>query len=221
MGGSASRPAESALRKFPSRAPGSVPPRPSAAAARRAPPPAATSQPAPTTSVQQQQQQQQRPAPPQASFTKNEAILADSQNPNNSIPELTPAFAERLKQMGIAQPSPTFSPSSIASVDASGIGQSISGPRFPASSNNATLGALEARKNIQAQAEAELENMGRSTDKGREYVDVYTIKQILLMREKGETAKAIEDRLRLRPGVVNKLGGKGILHSTSLGPPSQ
>lgn len=79
------------------------------------------------------------------------------------------------------------------------------------------MGVLEARRQLEERAKDELENLGRSTDKGREFVDVYTVKQILLMREKGEAAKAIEDRLRLRPGLVAKLGGKGMLGSTSYG----
>lgn len=115
--------------------------------------------------------------------------------------------------MGIVQPNPTYSPSSIASPvsDASGIQQSISTPRFPSASRNATLGVLEARRRLEAEAKEELENTGRSTDKGREFLDVATVKQILVLRERGVPASDIEARLRLKSGIVARLGPMGIV----------
>lgn len=115
--------------------------------------------------------------------------------------------------MGIVEPNPTFSPSSIASpsLDASGISQSISAPRFPSSSSNATLGVLEVRRRLEARAKDELENMGRSTDKGREFLDIVTVKQILLRRQRGEPASEIEAHLGLKPGLVARLGPEGVV----------
>ncbi len=119
--------------------------------------------------------------------------------------------------MGIAQPNPTYSPSSIAShfPDASGIKQSFSAPQFPSSSSNATLGVLEARRRLEAQAKGELDNMGKSTDKGRELLDIGTIKQILVLRQGGASAADIEARLRLKPGVVARLGPPGVVSPAS------
>src|SRR5690348_9750861 len=98
--------------------------------------------------------------------------------------------------MGVAQPNPTYSPSSIAQplIDASGISQSMSGPLFPSSRNNATLGVLEARRQIERQAKEELENFGTSRDRGREFLDVNTIRRILVLRERGEPASRIESQ---------------------------
>jgi hypothetical protein len=143
------------------------------------------------------------------------ATRADSTGPDGA--ELRPDFAERLQKMGIVQPNPTFSPSSIASPyqDASGIHQSISTPRFPSSSSNATLGVLEIRRQIEARAKNELDNMGKSTDKGREFLDIGTVKQILVLRQGGAPAADIETRLGLKPGVVARLGPRGIVAPAS------
>lgn len=143
------------------------------------------------------------------------AIRADSVDPSPDF--INPEFAQRLQKMGIVQPNPTYSPSSIASPfpDASSIKPSASGPQFPSASNNTTLGVLEARRRLEAQAKLELENMGKSTDKGREFLDVATIKQILILRQRGESASDIEARLRLKPGIVARLGPKEIVSPVS------
>ncbi|AEO70186.1 uncharacterized protein THITE_2121256 [Thermothielavioides terrestris NRRL 8126] len=119
--------------------------------------------------------------------------------------------------MGIVQPNPTYSPSSIASPfqDASGISQSLSTPRFPSSSSNATLGVLEVRRRLEARAKDELENVGKSTDTGREFLDISTVKQILLRRQRGESATEIEARLNLKPGVVARLGPESVVAPAS------
>lgn len=130
---------------------------------------------------------------------------------------ISPDFAGRLRKMGIAQPNPTYSPSSIASPfpDASGIKQSLSTPQFPSASSNATLGVLEVRRRLEARAKGELENMGKSADKGKEFLDIGTVKQILVLRQAGAAAADIEARLRLKPGVVARLGPRGIVAPTS------
>jgi hypothetical protein len=119
--------------------------------------------------------------------------------------------------MGIAQPNPIFSPSSIASPfpDVSRMKQSLSTPRFPSSANNTTLGVLESRRRIEAQAKSELASTGKSTDQGREFLDIGTVKQILVMRQRGESAANIESRLRLKPGIVARLGPQGMVAPAS------
>jgi hypothetical protein len=148
-----------------------------------------------------------------ADIDEKTAIRADSVDPDR--PEfISPDFANRLQQMGIVQPNPTYSPSSTAYPsfpDASGIKQSLATPQFPSSSNNATLGVLEARRQLEARAKYELDNTGKSTDKGREFLDIGTVKQILVLRESGTSATDIETRLRLKPGLVARLGPRGIV----------
>ncbi|KAK4242697.1 hypothetical protein C8A03DRAFT_29127 [Achaetomium macrosporum] len=203
MGASGSKAAQKTVRKFPSRAPGSSPATNPAART--------TQRPAPAPSADAQPRSR-----PQASYTKDDAIRADSMDPGR--PDfIGPEYAERLRQMGIAQPNPTYSPSSIASPfpDASGIKQSLATPRFPSSANNATLGVLEARRRLEARAKHELENTGKSTDQGREFLDIGTVKQILVLRQRGESASNIESRLGLKPGIVARLGPEGLVAPAS------
>jgi hypothetical protein len=130
---------------------------------------------------------------------------------------ISPDFADRLRKMGVVQPNPTFSPSSIASPvpDASGVKQSLPKSRFPSVPNNATLGVLEARHRLETQAKQELANTGKSTDKGREFLDIATVKQILVLRQSGRSSADIEQRLRLKPGTAARLGPEGIVSPAS------
>ncbi|RYP03950.1 hypothetical protein DL764_004784 [Monosporascus ibericus] len=194
MGAKASKPAQSATRKFPTRAPGSaVPPPPPRA------PPATASR-------------------PQASFTKDDVITADGMDPH-SIPDPNPnqdaAFSSRLRQMGVATPNPTLSNSSTARPFAQQPGpgrpphpNSSPDPSYPAApGNNATLGTLEARRRLQERAQAEAEVPGSA----REFLDVGTLRQVLNLRARGTPAGEIEARLRLKGGVVARLGKPGIV----------
>ncbi|KAH6853546.1 hypothetical protein B0I37DRAFT_9383 [Chaetomium sp. MPI-CAGE-AT-0009] len=199
MGASGSKAAQQTVRKFPSRAAGSSP---AASAPRMRPPPTAATDAQPRSR-------------PQASYTKNDAIRADSIDPNQ--PEFSAEFADRLQKMGIVQPNPTYSPSSIASpfLSTPGSKSSASSPQYPSSSSNVTLGVLEARRLLEARAREELENMGKSTEKGREFLDIGTVKQILVLRQGGASAADIEARLRLKPGLVATLGPRGVVAPAS------
>ncbi|KAI0849637.1 hypothetical protein F5Y00DRAFT_55431 [Daldinia vernicosa] len=185
MGAKASKPAQSATRKFPTRAPGSA-----------APPPHARSRPA-----------AQRTPEPRASFTKDDAIKADSVNPNpDPNPFTDAAFSQRLRQMGVATPNPTLSHSSTASPRP---GAPDQGPRshiYPSPAQNPTLSALSARQRLEERATLEFEDVRR----GREFLDVGTLKQALALRERGTPAADIERRLRLKSGVVERLGPRGV-----------
>lgn len=142
------------------------------------------------------------------------AVPSDSIDPEtNTVPTefMSPAFSARLKQMGAAQPNPTYSPSSTASHHGDPQHQSQPAPNYPSASDNATLGVLEARRRLQEKADAELENMGKSTDKGRELLDVGLIRRVLVLRQRGERDAVIEERLHLKPGVVRRLGPPGVV----------
>ena len=77
---------------------------------------------------------------------------------------------------------------------------------YPPSSQNRTLNALEARRELQARAEAEFEDPSR----GREFLDAGTLRKALLLQHLGVTASEIEARLRLKSGVVARLGPRGV-----------
>lgn len=57
----------------------------------------------------------------------------------------------------------------------------------------------------------EFAEIGRPSSKGRQFLDVVTIRQILIMREKGSSARHIEESLGLRQGVVGRLGTRGVV----------
>ena len=53
--------------------------------------------------------------------------------------------------------------------------------------------------------------MGKTSSPGRSFLDVVTIRQVLVMRdEQKKDAAEIEQTLRLRKGVVGKLGPRGV-----------
>ena len=53
---------------------------------------------------------------------------------------------------------------------------------------------------------------GRRGHSGRQFLDVYTIRQMLTMRdEQGKSAAQIEKRLGLKAGAVERLGVVGVV----------
>ncbi|KAL2271018.1 hypothetical protein VTJ83DRAFT_389 [Remersonia thermophila] len=231
MGAGGSKAAQKTVRKFPTRAPGSSP---AAAAAAAAPPkPRAPAPPSPSPASSSDAAKPRSPSQ-QAFYTKEEALRADAAATGTNLSQdpdfISPDFAARLHKMGIVQPNPFWSPSSIANPFPSGatppgLGQqqpsqaptpgATAKPIFPPPPRNVTLGALEARRRLEARAAEELERRGRSSDPGAELLDVGTIKRLLVMREAGTPEGDIEARLRLRPGVVKRLGGKGVVAPAS------
>ncbi|KAH8682432.1 hypothetical protein BX600DRAFT_44344 [Xylariales sp. PMI_506] len=192
MGANASKAAQAGARKFPSRAPGTVPPSTARAAAPQAPRAA------------------QRTQSPKASFTKDDAIRADALDPTSPLEGSS--FSQRLQQMGVVTPNPTLSNSSIATQIPHAPRSSPLGPRYPAPSLNATLSALEARRRIQEEVDVQFDNPAG----GREYVDIGALRQALTMRQRGVSAPDIERRLRLRAGVVTKIESGGVIQPLGL-----
>ncbi|CAK7274694.1 hypothetical protein SEPCBS119000_006303 [Sporothrix epigloea] len=159
-------------------------------------------------------------------------------------------FADRLRQMGIVQPNPTFSPSSTAGDkhapapgarptggaevrghDADMLRQianhqrqyASAGPSSSASASsamrpNTTLTVLEARRRIQDQAAADSETFAQH---GREFLSALTLRDALVLRSRGMTAAAIEQRLRLKPGVVARLGRPGLVEALNVAQTTQ
>lgn len=121
--------------------------------------------------------------------------------------------------MGVAQPNPTFSPSSTAAQQFPSPDDYRSAPappNFPSARDNQTLSVLEARKRLQERADAEMENLGRRGE-GREFLDVGTIRKVLLLRQRGEGEGDIERRFGLRKGAVGRLGSRGVVEAVEGG----
>lgn len=229
MGSKASKPAQAATRKFPTRAPGSAP--------RSVAPPPRTEAPAPARN--------EPAARAQAAYTKEEGLSTPSPLPVSWVPkgkkafgngacplvltlaspsfpiatrqdasdpdlQTDPTFAQRLRQMGVATPNPTLSNSSTAVP--SSFSASPLRPQFPAPSANTTLGVLEARRQIQERFELQTQNPAVA----REFLDVGVVKQVLGMRERGAEAADIEKRLRLQPGLVERVGARRVVSPMTL-----
>lgn len=58
-------------------------------------------------------------------------------------------------------------------------------------------------------ADEQFEEMSRSGIHKREFLDINTIRNILVLRQRGESEAEIESRLRLKPGIVARLGPLG------------
>ena len=69
---------------------------------------------------------------------------------------------------------------------------------------------LQARQRLQEEAEEEFLNVGRKGFPGRRFVDVSTVRQALLLRQKGEGEEDVERKLGLRKGRLTVLG-KGVV----------
>lgn len=186
MGSSSSKVARGSTRKYPTRAPGSAVP--------SAPPHTA------------------RPAPKLQSKTlgdgsKDEAIRADAMDPDF----VTGDFSRRLHQMGVAEPNPTYSPSSTAAPQVA-----PQAPAFPSARSNQTLTALQARQQWQERAQEDLEIMNRTGTHGRRFLDMRTVVDAMRLRDQGMPVNEIEKRLRIQPGLLDKVGDQRVLsHITS------
>lgn len=118
------------------------------------------------------------------------------------------AFSQRLHSMGIAQPNPTFSPSSRATPPPV---QSIATPTFTPAASNTTLSVLEARRLLDLQAADDFERLGRAGSPGRRFLDMRTVIEAVEMRDRGTPSSVIERRLGLERGVMSRLGAHRIL----------
>lgn len=128
---------------------------------------------------------------------------------------ITPSFSSRLHQMGVAEPNPTWSPSSTADVSSMLSQQPTAplAPQFAPSTSNTTLSVLENRSRLQELADREFE----AGAERRRFVDVRGLVEAVRMREKGWADADIEDKLRLQEGVVSRLGNKKLVKHLATG----
>ncbi|GMG11134.1 unnamed protein product [Aspergillus oryzae] len=152
------------------------------------------------------------PRPPKEPETKTRAPTGPTYH-SKEQPSLTksndPDFAASLRGIGPVSPAPTLSNSSTFASGAQR-GDSVQ-TVFPRAANPALL-VVTARQKIAKAAEREVELTGRQGFTGREYLDALTIRQALSMRDRqGMPSGEIERLLRLKKGVVDRLGEKGIV----------
>ncbi|KAI9051779.1 hypothetical protein LZ554_004046 [Drepanopeziza brunnea f. sp. 'monogermtubi'] len=166
---------------------------------------------------------------------RDQAINLDASDPDL-------ALNARLRTLGPVQPNPTQSNSSTFSFQPQNSGIQSNAPQSsssdpssassqfqPSASNpqqsifptahsgsaqrpNAAVSLLTARYRLAEEAEMEFARTGKSSAVGRRFVDVHTLKQILLLRDvKGLEGGEIERKLGLGEGSVRKLGAKGVV----------
>jgi trehalose-6-phosphatase len=70
---------------------------------------------------------------------------------------------------------------------------------------------LTARYRLAEEAEREFARIGRKGSEGRTFVDVVTLRQVLVLRERGVEEGEIERSLGLGRGVVGRLGRRGVV----------
>lgn len=195
MGGSSSkvsRAAGSAARQYPK---GTRPP-PQTNPTTNAPPqtpPAPDNSAGPTVHPQ-----------PQASSQRSSEINLDASDPD---------FAASLRSLGPVQPNPTLSPTSaFPHAGNPNTPQRVQQPVMPDPRKNPAIAVLDARARMQDAADAEFAQAGKKGSTGREFLDVFTIRQMLVMRdERGRSAEEIERVLGLKKGVVDRLGPRGVV----------
>ena len=78
--------------------------------------------------------------------------------------------------------------------------------------SNPAIAVLDARAKLQDDAEREFLEAGRRGHEGRQFLHVFTIRQMLILRDhRGKSAAEIEKALGLKTGVVDRLGPKGVV----------
>ncbi|TGO65882.1 hypothetical protein BOTNAR_0073g00070 [Botryotinia narcissicola] len=148
-----------------------------------------------------------------SSSTKNQSISFDASDPDIGL-------NSRLRELSPITPSPTLSNSSTFN-QASAQDPITSGKNFmPSAStpsqsifptaNNPAVTLLTARSRIAEEAERDFEKIGRKGFQGRKYLDVATIRTVLVYRSEGMNDIEIEERLELRRGIVKSLGGNVV-----------
>lgn len=115
-----------------------------------------------------------------------------------------PDFAASLRSIGPVNPNPTLSHSST-------FNRSSMQTVFPTASNPGLL-AVSARQRITKAAQEEMDQMSRGDYRGRQFLDALTIQQALNMRDlQRMPLREIERTLRLKEGVMDRLGKEGIV----------
>ena len=77
---------------------------------------------------------------------------------------------------------------------------------------------LTARENLAREAESEFARVRYEGGGGRKFLDVMTVRQVLMMRDEKRMAEAeIEQKLGLASGVVRRLGAKGVVGEVGMG----
>jgi hypothetical protein len=81
----------------------------------------------------------------------------------------------------------------------------------PLPNNNPSLSVLRNRLAHDQAREAELEQQSVGANIGTRFLSAENIQRVLRLRNRGVDSVTIEKQLKLKPGVVEKLGRKGLV----------
>ena len=132
-----------------------------------------------------------------------------------------PQFAASLRSLGPVTPASTLSNSShfpssptvAPATNPSNPSQQV----FPDPARNPAIQVLTARENLAREAEAEFARVRYEGGGGKRFLDVMTIRQILMLRdEKKLSSEEIEKKLGLVDGIVASLGRKGVVSEVGM-----
>ncbi|KAE9969481.1 hypothetical protein EG328_006844 [Venturia inaequalis] len=162
--------------------------------------------------------------------------VAEERTTDINLDASDPVYASNLRNLGVVDSNPFHSNSSIHNSSKHHHIPDFAPPtnsRTPAYDNNSpfpypsaanmnpasnpALRILQARGQLQDQADKEFENVGRRTFQGRQFLDVTMVSQVLLARRSGASDQEIEKRMGLRAGVVERLGKHGVVEAIPLG----
>ena len=198
----ASRAASAAKRSYPSAASTTTP---AAAPAQPQPPSTATAQSHPSVQTH----------PP--SDYKSDIVELDARDPTFASSLSRAGRAQRVPQPPSPQSPTTFPQSSFPTssrppqLQQAPAGQQIFPPKQASNANNPALQIVAARERLARQWATEQEGIGRKGFEGRTLLSAKEIKEVLAMRDQGGMEDGdIEKRMRLKPGVMGKLG-RGVV----------
>lgn len=77
--------------------------------------------------------------------------------------------------------------------------------------DNAIIYVLEARQSLQQEADDEVRNVHRPDFIGRQFLQMSFLLNALYLRSGRRSDSEIESTLSLRPGVMNRLGPRGLI----------
>lgn len=153
-------------------------------------------------------------APSQVHPNPDTSPPAESKDPHIDLDGRDPQFGSALKRLGPAIPVEKAAPHQAAFPTSSQPPLGQQGKNiFPSNAPgaNPSLMIVKARERINQQYEDEMEGLGRPSFTGRTLVSAKDITEALKMRDQGGiSSEEIEKQLRLKPGILSRLGKPGV-----------
>jgi hypothetical protein len=153
-----------------------------------------------------------RPSPQNAppSSNKSEHIDLDARDPHFGSALRQAGIARRVPQHTSATDQSTFPTSSVPPAAQQAPDQNI----FPSqsASTNPAIALVAARERWAALYNSDNDNLGRPNYEGRQLLTIREVKDVLRAREDGsKSLREMEKTMRLKPGILDKLGREGVV----------